>query len=150
MIIDKIENISFYSNLTVNLDKAIAYIKNTDFSNMTVGRHEVDKTMFLLVNEYQTQENNLGILEAHKSYIDLQYILEGSENIEYESFNNQIIHTEYNTVDDYILFQNTKNKSQIQFNAGMFAILFPDDLHLPGITNKNISSVRKIVLKVLI
>jgi len=150
MIIDKIENIDLYSGISPNIKEAIEYIKGTDFSIMETGKYNINKNMFVLVNEYLTQENKLGILEAHKSYIDFQYILEGSEVIEYELFNKQKVHTVYNSEDDYILYYNTENKSQIQFKAGMFSILFPNDLHLPGVINNEISNIRKIVLKIMI
>jgi len=150
MIIDKIENIDLYSKVSENIKNAVEYIKQTNFSKMETGKHEINDNMFVLVNEYETQENELGILEAHKTYIDFQYILEGTELIEYELLNNQKVHTAYKTEDDYILYFNTENKSQIQFTAGMFAILYPNDLHLPGVINKQKRKIRKIVLKVRI
>ncbi len=148
MIIDKIENIDMYAMVSENIKNAIEYIKKTNFLEMETGKHEINENMFVLVNAYETQENKLEILEAHKTYIDFQYILEGSELIEYELFNQQKIHTHYNTEEDYILYQTSKAKSQIQFNTGMFAILFPNDLHLPGVINKEKSKVKKIVLKI--
>jgi len=32
--------------------------------------------------------------------------------------------------------------------AGMFAVFFPDDLHMPGVKANGISKVKKIVVKV--
>lgn len=150
MILDKIENIEIYNGVSENIRRAIAYIKSTDFSTMQTGKHEIDENMFLLVNEYETKDNELDILEAHKTYIDFQYIMEGSEIIEYELLNEQKIYKDYQTDDDYILFHKTKNVSQLKFSAGMFAILFPDDLHLPGVINASKSNIKKLVLKVLI
>ena len=148
MIIDKIENIDLYSGVSKNIKNAIEFIKAADFSEMKTGKHDINENMFVLLNEYETRENKLGILEAHKKYIDFQYILEGSEIIEYEPLNNQKIYKKYSIEDDYLLYYSTENKSVIQFNAGMFSVLLPNDLHLPGIINKSKSKVRKIVLKV--
>ena len=150
MILDKIENIDLYSGISENIKNAIEYIKMTDFSEMKTGKHEINDKMFVLVNEYETKENELSILEAHRKYIDFQYVLEGSELIECELMNKQKVYSEYNMDEDYVLFHNTEFVSQIQFNEGMFAILYPDDLHLPGVINIKKSNIRKIVLKVLI
>ena len=150
MILDKIQNIDLYSGISENIKNAIEYIKKTDFSEMKMGKHEINDKMFVLVNEYETKENELRILEAHRKYIDFQYVLEGNELIEYELMNKQKVYSEYNAEDDYILFHNTEYVSQIQFNEGMFAILYPNDLHLPGVINIEKSNIRKIVLKVLI
>ena len=38
----------------------------------------------------------------------------------------------------------------ITLKAGMFAIFFPDDLHMPEVTTKKSSSVKKVVVKVKI
>ena len=150
MIVDKIENIDTYKELSANIKRTINYIKATDFTKMKLGKHEIDEYIFALVNKYETQENSLNILEAHKKYIDFQYILQGREIIEHEFLNNQRIHKEYNEENDYSLYYSTEEKNKIKFSEGMFSILFPDDLHMPGIINKESSEIFKIVFKILI
>jgi len=147
MILDKIENIDLYSGISENIKNAIEYLKQTDFSKKEIGKHEVDDNMFYIVNEYETQDFN-GILEAHKTYIDLQYILEGSEIIQFESLEKQKIKKAYNSKDDYA-FYFSNNPTQLILEEGNFAIFFPNDLHVPGIKNRETKNIRKVVFKII-
>ena len=150
MIIDKIQNIILYKGLQTRLDDAFDYIKNNDLFHLKAGRHSIDgDNIFLLMNEYETKLEKANALEAHRKYIDVQYILEGEELIEYASFNNQEISREYDSENDYA-FYHAENTIKLDFQAGMFAVFFPDDLHMPGVKCKEVSAIRKIVLKVLI
>lgn len=150
MIIDNIKNIEQYLSINKRLGKALHYIATTDFSKFESGKHDItEDSMFLLVNDYQTKENELNIMEAHRKYIDLQYIYKGSELIEHEILNNQKVYKEYDSDNDYILFT-PNSKTEINFSEGMFAIFYPNDLHMPGLIKNKSELVRKIVVKVLI
>jgi YhcH/YjgK/YiaL family protein len=126
-------------------------LKEIDFSNLKVGRLDIDgDKIFALVNEYTTKENENGILEAHRKYIDLQYVFSGEESIVFEPLENQVVHKSYDDNDDYLLFKTT-NSSSLVVSAGTFAIFYPQDLHLPGLAiNGNFRLVKKLVIKILI
>lgn len=67
MIIDKLANAHLYFGLGERINKALTYIKETDFSKMELGKYEIDgDNIFALVNEYKTKDQNEGKLEAHK------------------------------------------------------------------------------------
>ena len=149
MILDKIENIQFYNGIGVGLNQAFEYIRATDFSEMTPGRHEINAEMFVLVNDYITKTDKAEILEAHKKYIDVQYLLKGKELIEYETYDNHAISQAYDEVNDYLLYK-PNGTSKLKLGEGMVAVFFPDDLHMPGIIDGNPSNIKKIVVKVLI
>ncbi|MBN2396158.1 MAG: YhcH/YjgK/YiaL family protein [Candidatus Atribacteria bacterium] len=149
MILDKIENIQFYNGIGVRLKQAFEYITATDFSEMTSGRHEINAEMFVLVNDYITKTDIAKVLEAHKKYIDVQYLLKGKELIEYESYDNHLISQAYDEVNDYLLYK-PYGTSKLKFTEGMVAVFFPEDLHMPGIIDGNPCSIKKIVVKVLI
>ena len=150
MIVDKIENKDLYCSISRKFDTAFEYIINTNLSALDAGKHEIDgNNIFIIVNEYKTQDNELNILEAHKKYIDIQYLEKGSEIIEYEALNYQKVYKEYDTENDYALYY-SNTKSKLELDEGMFAIFFPNDLHMPGIKNKTSNNVRKIVVKILI
>ena len=84
MIIDKLSNTHLYSGFGERINKAFTYLKETDFSNMEIGKHEIDgENIFALVNEYNTKDESEGKLEAHKKYIDVQFVAKGSELMGY-------------------------------------------------------------------
>ncbi len=147
MIIDKLSNSHLYSGLGERINKAFTYLKQTDFSEMELGRYEIDgDNIFALVNEYTTKDESEGKLEAHKKYIDVQFVAKGSELMGYAPLGNQKIIDEYNEKNDITFF--TGEKSFTRVDENMFAIFFPTDVHLPGIKVNDKSYVNKVVIKV--
>jgi YhcH/YjgK/YiaL family protein len=148
MIIDNINNILLYS-FNTNVSKAIDFIKNTDFNNLNDGRYDIaGNDIYALVNTYDTKERENCFLEAHKKYIDVQFVAKGTELLGYLPFNGQKLYKEYDKEKDFMLFD--EEPAFIKFSENMFAILFPDDLHMPGIKYEKVSKVKKIVIKVKI
>ena len=149
MIIDKIENSGLYLNLGKRIAKAFKYINSTNFSKVKPGRYEIEnEDIFAFVNEYETKDVNDCVLEAHRKFIDIQYIYSGVELIGVAPLVNQIPVVEYDEGKDCVFFN--EEASFIKMTAGMFAIFFPDDLHMPGVKADSISKVKKVVIKVRI
>jgi YhcH/YjgK/YiaL family protein len=149
MIIDKIENTHFYKGLSKRIEKAFDYIRETDLKNIKPGKYEIDgENIFALISEYKTKAESEGKLEAHRKYLDVQYVIEGEELMGYAPLGDQIILEPYKEENDIVFF--TGEKSFTKVSTGMFAIFFPEDVHMPGINTGKISDVKKIVIKVRI
>jgi len=147
MIIDRLSNSNLYSGLGERINKAFDYLKKTDFSKTELGKYEIDgDNIFALVNEYNTKNENEGKLEAHKKYIDVQFVAKGSELMGYAPLGNQKVIDEYNEQNDITFYSGEKSFTQV--DEGMFAIFFPTDVHLPGIKVDKKSYVKKVVIKV--
>ena len=109
MIIDKLSNSQLYSGFGERINKAFTYLKQTDFSKMELGRYEIDgDNIFVLVNEYNTKDQSEGKLEAHKKYIDVQFVAKGSEIMGYATLENKIVIDEYNEQIDITLLSGKK------------------------------------------
>lgn len=148
MIIDHISYLSRYQLLSGGLLKALAYLRENELSRLETGLHEiVGKDLFCIVSEYKTMPSAEGKLEAHKKYIDVHYMISGSELIGYALLEEQKLLQAYDAENDYALYDG--NSSFISMVPGMFAIFFPNDLHMPGI-GKDRRSIKKIVIKVKI
>ena len=114
---------------------------------MELGKYEIDgDNIFALVNEYNTKDESEGKLEAHKKYIDVQFVAKGSELMGYAPLENQKVIDEYSEQNDITFFSGEKSFTQV--DEGMFAIFFPTDVHLPGIKVNEKSYVKKVVIKV--
>ena len=147
MIIDKIENSHRYKGLNTRIEKAFGYIRNTDLKNIQPGRYEIDgENVFALVSEYKTKSEQEGKLEAHRKYIDVQYVIEGVELMGYAPLAGQKVLDPYKEENDIVFFKGDKSVTKV--SEGMFAIFFPEDVHMPGISSENISEVKKLVIKV--
>ena len=147
MIVDKIENAELYSILGERIKKSFNYIRQTDFKMLQPGRYDIDdNNIFALISEYQTKAESEGKLEAHKKYIDVQYVIEGEELMGYAPLGDQSILEPYKKENDIIFY--TGEKVFIKVTEGMFAIFFPEDVHMPGISVNQKSPVKKLVIKV--
>lgn len=147
MIVDKIENTPLYKNLGERIQKSFSYIKQTNLKNLNPGRYDIDgENIFALISEYQTKSEAEGKLEAHKKYIDVQYVIEGEELMGYAPLGSQEILEAYKEENDIIFY--TGEKVFIKVTKGMYAIFFPEDVHMPGISVKENSPVKKLVIKV--
>lgn len=150
MIVDKIENSHLYANIHLGINNALAYIKNTNFSELSKGKYEIKgDEIYAIVNEYDTKTPNEHLLESHIKYIDIQFIAEGIEQIGITTFYNQKPVKLYDNEGDYMLFKEPYDL--ITLKKDMFAIFYPDDIHIPGLlANKQPSKVKKVVIKVKI
>lgn len=151
MIVDHINNISRYRGMDKALIRAFDFFDLTNFENLEIGTHEIKgKDLFCIVSEEKTNEVINTSLEAHKKYIDIHYIISGSELIGFALKSNQRVLNEYDSERDYALYDG--DMSLIKMNRGMFAIFYPDDLHMPGITDASSikDNVKKLVMKIKI
>jgi YhcH/YjgK/YiaL family protein len=115
--------------------------------NLPAGRYPIDgENIFALISEYKTKPESEGKLEAHRKYIDVQYVIDGEELMGYAPLNGQEILDPYKEENDIVFF--TGDKSFTKVSAGMFAVFFPEDVHMPGIASGKSSSVKKLVIKV--
>lgn len=147
MIIDKLENSFLYENISERIRKSLEYIRMTDLKNLPAGKYPIDgENIFALVSEYQTKPESEGKLEAHRKYIDVQYVISGEELMGYVPLGNQQILEPYKEENDIVFF--TGDKSFTKVSEGMFAIFFPEDVHMPGIRTDKTNSVKKLVIKV--
>ncbi|HSD64724.1 MAG TPA: YhcH/YjgK/YiaL family protein [Ignavibacteriaceae bacterium] len=147
MILDRIKNYRLYSDINPSISKALQYIKDTDFRKRKVGKFEIEgDDIFSIVSEYKTKDLEDCRLEAHRKYIDIHYMSEGTELIGYSLLDNHEQATQYDSENDFILYCGDKN--YLKLEEGMFAIFFPTDLHMPGIMVDKPALVKKIVIKV--
>jgi len=151
MIVDTLNNLDLYSHISPRLATALAHLAETDFTQLEVGSYELEgKDLFVIVNDYKTKPKEVEPFEVHKRYIDVQYVVSGEEEFGYLPLVEQLPSMAYNEQHDYAEFDYETNKNEAAFiplKAGMFAIFFPDDMHMPG-TSAIPNSVRKVVIKV--
>src|SRR5690606_38840038 len=121
MILDKIENADLYKNIHPGVKKALNYIRNTNFNDLPMGKHEIEgNDLFVIFKEYQTKQVDGNLLESHLKYIDVQYIVDGVEQMGVTMHTAQEPKKKYDTVDDYMLFDEPYDI--ITVAKGMFAI----------------------------
>lgn len=147
MIIDSVKNIKNYKGLDKIYD-VLMFIEKTDFSNMPLGKYHIDgDDLFYMVQEYDTkQDENIG--EVHEKYIDIQLIVKGEEIIGYAPISCEKTLVEEKPDNDCTFYSCETTKMLLK--DGDFMVLYPNDIHSPGLMNIVPSKCRKVVFKVKI
>ena len=111
------------------------------------GHYEYDGGIFVNVMEYETKES--GRFEAHRKYIDVQYIVSGEEAIAVAPTDSLRVTREYDADGD-ILFGEGEG-TRYTLRAGQAIVLMPEEAHMPSLrtlrTDKP-GKVRKAVVKI--
>lgn len=132
-------------------DKAFTYLKTTDLSNLEVKRTEIDGiNIYAPVTEYLTKNREDVNYEAHRKYIDIQYVIKGEEMIGVApmAMKDSVV-VPYDETKD-LEFMKVKEGVEYKATPERFFIFFPSDIHRPSLTVNENSQVKKIVVKVKI
>lgn len=149
MIIDSLKNAGLYYGVSPRLKSAFEYLQKTDFEKMDPGKYEIDGTnVYALVQQYETKPLEQGAWEAHRKYIDVQYVYDGSELMGYSCREGMKVAKEYDESGDYLLFEGEGNFFKVE--AGSFAVFAPEDVHMPCIAIAASAKVKKVVVKVAV
>ena len=149
MIIDNLSNAKQYYGIGERIERSLKYLEITDLAKLEIGKHEIDgKNIYALVSEYDTKNLEQGKWEAHRKYLDIQFVISGKEKIGYCHINEMKMKIEYNEDKDILFLEG--NGDYLSVNEGTFAIFAPEDVHMPGIKAENQQQVKKIVIKILI
>jgi YhcH/YjgK/YiaL family protein len=160
MIIDQLKNVQsgFYPNLlsaqggnpglAQRIQAAFDFLQNTDLDNAAVGKVEIDgDRVFALIQEYNTKPRAQGFWEAHRQYLDVQYVVKGLEHMGYANLE-QLTASPYDAAKDFVPLEGAG--SFVLLPAGMFTIFMPQDGHMPGIAVNEPQPVKKVVVKVAV
>jgi|WetSurMetagenome_2_1015567.scaffolds.fasta_scaffold120917_2 YhcH/YjgK/YiaL family protein len=146
MIIDRSNFALLYAGLSQNIRDALSLMRSANYSQFETGKHELDgERIYLLMQKYTTKPRQGGIWEAHRKYIDIQYMIEGVESLGYNNFG-QLQMVKYDETRDF--YEMKGDGEFITLRPGNFVILYPQDAHMPGIAVDQPSQVVKAVFKV--
>ena len=148
MIYDDLKNLKDYKAVPIEV---LNFISNLNV-NMPDGRYGISDRIYANIESYNTKNLLDAKLEAHKKYIDLQFLLKGEERINYANIDGLTIINEYNPDKD-ILFYKTplSGVGRLYLNKKKFAIFYPQDAHAPQINSGDLSNqVKKVVVKIAV
>lgn len=147
MIISNKEHCLDYCGINDNLDKALHFIHETDFSKLNDDTYLIDgQDVRVKIQHMNTKLPNQAKLEAHDEFADIQMVFEGSETILVTYRNSDLTVIESYPERDITFY--TGDSFPISLNAGQFIIVFPDDVHAPGVCSCKPAQIRKGVFKV--
>lgn len=148
MIYDMFQNVKLYRAHGQTLLQGLAYAAGFDPSQPD-GRYEIDgKRLYAMVMSYETKPAEELVFEGHRKYIDVQLLLEGREFMDVSLDTQLEVTMPYSEEKDAALFAAPERFTSVLLEPGVFAVLFPEDLHRPSRRLKDSQQVRKMVIKV--
>ena len=98
----------------------------------------------ILVQEGTTRPQ-CTICEAHRQYLDVQYIVEGQECVGWAPLDSLQLEGEFNTEKDIGFYAGPVDFMRI--GAGYCYVVFPEDAHMPGVHLETPNNFKKMVMK---
>ena len=151
MVLDTLPNAARYESLNSRFAKAFAFLRTLD-GTQELGRHDLDGDhCFALVQTYETKPLEKAKFEAHRKYIDVQFIQSGRETILWaplDTMKEEMM--AYSDEKDAALWKLTADTTPLHVSGGHFAILWPEDAHAPCIEWEKPEQVFKVVIKVVV
>jgi len=148
MILDVLENAHRYFALNNGFAKGFEFLKRPDLKELSAGRYEIDgDQVYAIVAKDPGREKVDALLETHEKYIDIQLILDGTDNMGWKprALCKQPS-GEYDQESDLQFFADEPD-AWLATRSGAFAIFFPEDAHMPLISS---GLLHKVVVKVIV
>ena len=150
MIKDHIDQANRYASVHPLFPAAFQWLAKHADQQLPDGRIELDGVQLIaLPQHYETHAFDAGLFEAHQRYIDIQYIVSGSECIRVGAPDTMTLVTPFDRAKDVAFYKG--DGSSLSVNPGECVILWPHEAHLPGChpSGKPVP-VNKIVIKVAV
>lgn len=149
MLLDQLDSFLLYGGLGSRIAIGLALLNEESVREAAPGRHEVDgDNLFYTVDEYPTAPVEEGRLEIHRKYMDIQYIVSGTECIGYAPLQDLQEIQAYDGQKDLAFYKADAAMSRCILKPGMFAVFWPNEAHMPGRIAQTSETVKKIVVKI--
>lgn len=147
MILDTLGNAAKYVGLKMGLSEAFGFLDQPGLAELPEGKHEIagDRVYAIIARE-DGRAIEEGKLEAHRKYIDIQYVISGDESMGWKNREGLVNSVDYDEEQDLEFFEGTPG-SIVRVPPGSFALFLPTDAHLPLIGN---GPIHKVVVKVAV
>ncbi len=125
------------------------YLKNTNLSKLSTGEYEIiGREVYAIVSEYEPKEEADCNFEAHRKYIDFQYLINGKEKMGITTLDKVTPICEYDEEKDIVFFKPDAPAIYEVATPDLFYVFFPKDPHRPSIKDEDGVTVKKIVIKI--
>ena len=146
MILDTLDRLESYGNISPLMDKVLDFFRKTDLSTLKPGRIELQgDDLFVNVNRQDAQTRQEARIEAHKEYIDIQVPISCDEEMGFISAPFMPAPSEPYSADRDVAFFPGQCDTYLNVRRGMFTVFFPGEGHAPAITK---DGILKLIVKI--
>lgn len=148
MILDILENAHHYVGLHQGFAAAFAFLTRPGLKELPLGKHAIDGDRLLaIVAKEPGRSKDEAVLEAHRKYIDIQFILDGTDTMGWKTKSRCTQPAqEYDPKGDEQCFSDAP-EAWVAVPPGHFIVFFPEDAHAPLISP---GTLHKVVVKVAV
>jgi len=148
IIINKLQHAERYLKMHPAFEKAFTFLRQDGLAELSKGRYKIDgDRLFCIIDKSPGRSHSEAKLEAHRKYIDIQYVIAGTDEMGWKpTADCKLIDAEYDDDKD-IMFFNDQPNSWTPVPAGSFVIFFPQDAHAPLVSK---GEIHKAVLKIAV
>lgn len=143
MIICPFNALSRYISVIPGLEEAMeAAAAVTDFSPRAIplsGGNRIN------VGSFTTKDARDGTIEAHRNYLDIQYVVAGEETVGWAPLSTLTPDGAFNVQGDIGFYKGDVTFTRIP--AGICYVVFPEDAHMPTVSLDGPHDVTKLVIK---
>lgn len=152
MILTIDQNVSQYERLHPRFAQAFAALAELAAKPFEPGRHAVDgDTIYINALQYDTHAREDALMEAHRTYIDIMWMVSGEEEIDVCPVEAMTEITQpYDQSGDAVLSKLPSSCSTLKMKPGSVCVLLPEDGHAPGLDAAERGNVQKLIAKVKI
>ncbi len=152
MILDTLANAAQYKGIHPGIDQVLEAAKAYTPENYPSGRVVLDgDNVYMNMAAYETHPTDKAVFEAHRQYIDVMVMVDGTETIYVKSTDAlKNVYLPYDPAKEALLADFDTDTTPVRLEAGSFVILFPQDAHSPGCVAEAPQNVKKIIGKVRI
>jgi biofilm protein TabA len=151
MLFGHIEESETYANLIKHpvWKQAFGWIIENAPKQPAFGIHPIlGDSMYANVMEYKTVARSGARYESHRKFIDLQYTITGAELIEWSLARTLNSDAGYDQEKDLQFYLPRESRTVLHMSPGHFGIFFPQDAHMPKLSDGKEESVYKLVVKI--
>ena len=143
MIVCPWKDLKRYAAVIPGLEEAIA--RADALENYDPATVPLSGSNKILVQQLTTKPWATSQLEAHREFLDIQYIVKGKEVVGWAPVDTLTPADEFNTAKDKGMY--TGKNYPLEIEAGYCYVVYPEDAHAPGTYLEESGNVTKLVIK---
>ena len=131
-----------------SIAECVKYLEQNPINEMPLGKYLVNENgTYVMIQEYMTKSISDCGWEAHKKYVDFQYIISGKEKMRVSYLEN-MQQGQYNPETDFTVCFGDEQKT-VALLEGEGIVFFPEDAHMPCLHYENEPiCIKKAVFKI--
>jgi YhcH/YjgK/YiaL family protein len=148
MILDRLSSARRYAALHPGFEPAFEYLNSGQVQRLPPGKHAIDgERLHVMLSDQPGRGREAARLEAHRKYIDIQYVLSGADLFGWRPLADcQSVDLPYDAQRD-VAFWTDRADVWVPLTAGTFVVFYPEDAHAPMAGN---DAMVKAVVKVAV